>query len=207
MALVIATCCLVLLGCGKTNPGAKVTNAESSVKGNAADLSDFSIALPDGWRVFDLTSKDFETALNQLLKDDPSMSQMAEAVRSLAAQGQIKLIAFDIAKAEKDFADNINVLILPAPANSTLDLLIEGSKTQLEQYIKPEGLKMGRTTIGGQEFGTAEYIMKQARRLAVWSFFALKGSKTYTFTFTCVDEHSTQFLASVREAMSTVVLR
>ena len=66
---------------------------------------------------------------------------------------------------------------------------------------------MGRTTIGGQEFGTAEYVMKQARRLAVWSFFTLKGNKTYTFTFTCVESHSTKFLASVREAMSTVVLR
>lgn len=201
---------VVLAGCqgADQSPNAKVTAAEGATKGNVTSLADFEVALPQGWTVFDLAAKDFEKIVAEWAKKDPKNAQLADPLRAVASQGQIKLMAFDFAPADKTFTDNLNVIVVPAPPGGTLEQLSEASAGQLKQ-IAVGAVKMGKSSFNGQEYGTAEYGMGSGTqpKLAVKCYFTVKNNKAFTFTFTCIASRAPAFQAQAETAMASVSLK
>lgn len=199
---------VVLAGCQSLSPNAKVAAAEGATKGSSTKLADFEVGLPQGWTVFDLAAKDFDKIVDEWAKKDPKNAQLADPLRAVASQGQIKLMAFDFTPADKTFTDNLNVIVTPAPPGGTLGQYTEASAGQLKQ-IAVGPVKMGKGSYNGQEYGVADYGMGSGAqpKLAVKCFFTVNNNKAYTFTFTCLASRAGAFQAQSETAMASVSLK
>ena len=113
----LAVSCIVFSGCKSDT--VKISNAEQAQKGTRVSTRDFTMDLPNGWKVFDLTQKDFKKAMEAAKAGDPKNERLYNTVTSLASSNMIKMCAFDMSTISSGFADNINVVALPGTPTIT----------------------------------------------------------------------------------------
>lgn len=190
-AFLIIALLSALIGCTTSNQS--VTDASGPAaqtsKATRLDLPTFSIEIPPGWTVLDLTKKDFEAMMTQHLKANPQLAAMMPAIKQMAAAGQLKMFAFDFGGTQGGFTDNLNVLELPVPPGTTIEKLMEASEQQLST-VQASKFKRESQEFGGQTFGVLRFDMPQkgpsgeTMDLVVVQYFTVKGSGQTVVTFT-----------------------
>src|SRR5438477_9108934 len=69
----------ILVGCRHSSD--KMKTAEASVSGNTVSLAEASLDIPTGWKVFDMTKRDFAKAMEAWVAANPEAKRTAEAVK------------------------------------------------------------------------------------------------------------------------------
>lgn len=193
-------------GCGQVSQGVdgKISNAEAGVSGDSVSLKDFDLTLPKDWKVFDLSAKDLENIVKETESKSPDQKGLTAQVMAAAKNGMIKLFAFDFNNSDKDFVNNMNAIVIVAPAGATMEQVEKGSKDEIEKYT---GTPAAEGKFG--DYSTLEYSMigPDKSKLVVKAYMAMKADKVYTFTFTCRPKYRAKFFATADKVVKSVSLK
>lgn len=126
---------LILGGCKKSDPDDPVTSPTAATASKTPGMQEFklehlSISVPEDWTTLNLTTGEFDKALNAGTSD-PEREKVAKQVRTLAANKAYKLFAADRKHVSNGFADNVNVLELNAPAGMTFPHIVQVNRAEV----------------------------------------------------------------------------
>ncbi len=207
----------MLMGCGaststpapKTDtptPTAAPPAAKPAAGFTEASSANFSMHIPESWKVIDFAAADMSTKLDEMAKNDPSMAGMLPQLKQMAAAGQFKLFAFDLKNTENNFTDNINVIVQDSP-NVKLADLVKANEDQLGQQtggksaVKSEMVKGNGVDLALIKWGDAN------NKLKFHTVLGVSSAHVFTFTFTCQVKHEAAFAKVVEQMIPTIQLK
>jgi hypothetical protein len=158
----------------------------------------FALALPQGWRRFDMNPSTFDQSMREALKANPELEPMLGNLRQQIASG-LKFFGFDESGPKTDFVTNVNVLRSPLPPGTTREALVALSVQQLEGLAtvqKP--VVRDRMTAAAGECDRLRYKLNirtpkgENRAIAFTMFVFSTNSDTYTVTLTTTADREAQ---------------
>jgi hypothetical protein len=160
----------------------------------------FALALPPGWRRFDMDPKTFEASFNGVLAQNPQFGAMAGNLRQQMASG-VKFFGLDEATLGTGFATNVNVVRVPLPPAGGLDAAVADSVKQLESLpnvVKPVARE--RLPAGGRERLRFRMTMNAAAgrsaTVVVTQYLAVRDKDGYALTLTTLAEQEAKYAAT-----------
>ena len=176
-------------GCGGSEPPVTAVTLPSGWQ--TVKQGEFVFALPPAWEVVSAEEGGFESALDDLVRENPRLQGAAEQGRQAMAGGQIELMAFDLApeNASAEFTTNLSM------GQQALDRLasLEEVATANERQLQASGFtEVRRTTatIGGQQMARLSSTLQlQAADqlpldLALEQYIVVRKQQQYIVTFT-----------------------
>lgn len=207
----IAISIIVATGCGQSSaPGTKTTSAESkttaSKDGKQVALKAFSITLPKHWEVVDLTNKELMASTESAWMKDPKMAALVPQVKSAAANGSIKVMAFDMSSASGGFVSNFNAVVLDQVA-IPLEQLAEANKDQLKTLASGD---IEERKVKGKNCDLVLFKWKMKNTsgdIGLYTAVAIKGTRNYTFTFTSLAKNMEGLATTVDSAIASLEIK
>lgn len=140
----------------------------------------FSIAIPKGWTVLNVTRKDIDDIFDKLRKTAPELAnQLPDNVADLTAQN-IVLLAFSD-EATNNFTANVNVLVVPGVTGPpTIEDIAPSVRS-----IATDTAEFSETTVAGEDAVKAEYNLSSGAieaHLIQYVVTGPRGGLAFTFT-------------------------
>jgi len=177
--------------------------AAGFVENNAAN---FSMHLPESWKIIDFGSSNMAAKLDEMAKNDPSLVNMLPQLKQMAAAGNFKLFAFDIKNTENNFTDNINVIVQDTP-NVKLADLVKANEDQLVQLTGGKPAKGEIVKGNGTDLGLIKWGNSTGPNLKYHTVLGVSKDHVFTFTFTCQAKHEAAFAKTVEQIIPTIKLK
>ena len=206
---------LIVAGCGSTAPSATADkdSAKSSVAESLRNNPDyhelsssdgtFTLVAPKDWFNADMKDARFAEAMKKLGNPDAQKS-----IEQITSNPVIRLVAMDVKgiEAKKLFVDNLNVVVMPAPAGSassdmsaaavaTAKQLFGTSPYKTDVFDTPNGrvgMYSGATSMGSPQ--THDLI----------GGLLVHGDNTYTVTLSCEAGKGAGFDKVFRDVMQSL---
>lgn len=198
-----------LVGCGSSSG----SNAPMPIQGTATDagevfnLADFSITLPPELVAIDVPGEAFVEGAEQMAQhlDSAQGKLMSAQMEQVRASGLMKLMAADIANADPEFADNLNVIVQPLPMKMSQNSVLQVNLKQMRD-MNIEIVFQDSIAVNGQSFDRLHCRASFLPHEFV-CYLATVNDKSYTFTFSARAERSNAFFPLGEKVMQTVQLK
>jgi len=203
--LATALLAVALVGCGKKEEAAPSTERSTSGKSatntpapapsagpkdgwKEVKSAGFSLHVPNDWTPVDLTSANLDAIIDEASKQNEGAKMAAAQFKQIAAAGMVKLMIYGKVDPAGPFAENMNVVVMPANAVPTADQMVEAYKAQIKPLSAP-----GTDQTGGPHSMPAGDGVKMHSELAMASgnaksvaslaYMLPKDGKMFTITF------------------------
>ncbi len=169
----------------------------------------FSLHVPSDWTPLDLTASNLEAIIDEAAKANEGVKMQAAQFKQIAASGMVKLMVYGTVDPAGPFAENLNVVVMPAPQVPTSDQMVEEYKKQITPMAVP-----GSSQTGGPHKIPAGEAVKMRSELAMASgkatsvaslaYMVPTGGKMYTVTFSCLPGRAAEMEKLADEVMQTL---
>lgn len=209
--LVISLLGLSLVGCGKSDPNAVITDTsrkETATKDGWTEISTAGLALsfPKGWKAIDLTQGNMSKSQDAVFGNDPKFASMKAQVDAMSKQGLFKLFVFetDVPGAE-GAGTNCNVTVTPGAGAGTLEASAEAGKAEIAKMTTgaPEityvDLPAGRAAMIVSKIKAPNMNKTMSSRV-----YMLKHDNDLVgITFTCPEEEDSKIEGIAKDVMQS----
>lgn len=183
--------CLLAVSCGAAPPS--VSSVTLPAGWQAVDEAGISFALPPNWEVLAPEDGNFESGLDDLVRENPRLAATTEQTRKLIGGGQVKAVAFDLAPEEllANFTTNLTVGMQPMNQRASIEAVARANEAAL-QTNGFTGIRREVREIGGQQMArlvSSLQIVDAAGEplpLAFEQYIVVDEQSQYVVTFTTV---------------------
>ncbi len=187
--------CLLVVSCGAAPPS--VSSVTLPAGWQTVDESGISFALPPTWEVLAPEDGNFESGLDDLVRENPGLQATAEQTRKLVSGGQVKALAFDLAPEDllASFTTNLTVGVQPMNRSASIETVATANEAAL-QANGFTGIRREVRAIGGQQMARLVSSIQivdaagGALPLAFEQYIVVDEQSQYVLTFsTAADQH------------------
>jgi hypothetical protein len=147
----------------------------------------FSISFPATWKSIDYRQAATTDLLNRLVRENPTMATLLEALRS--PNSGVKLFAFD-PKITSGFATNVNLVVDKVPAGTTpaaYAAAASGQLTGVPNVIRPIRRQTVKLPVGSSvrlQYGIRFTLAGKRIVTSTTQYVIVRGTTAYIVTFT-----------------------
>ena len=213
----IASCCRVVLlvsllvllaACGS---GPAVTSVALPPGWQTVKQAGFSFALPPAWEVLSAEDGNFESALDDAVRENPRLERVAGQARTALVNRQIKLLAFDLAPEDElpNYTTMLSIGQQPLEQPVSLAEVTEANERQL-QASGFSDVNRAIARIAGEDVARLSSTLQindasgAPLALAVEQFIVLKAQQQYILTFTTVADQRARMQPVFEQIMATL---
>ncbi|MBX3119658.1 MAG: hypothetical protein KF784_11375 [Fimbriimonadaceae bacterium] len=210
---------MVIGGCGQKEEKATLSASAGSADFPAAEWQDvshstFSMKLPTGWKILDLTSEEFDSMVKSMVDSNPNFKSVEPTIRQLKTQGQMKMMAFDVSTAHTGFTDNVNVIISPSPTPIKFDEIAKRNRDTMAAMLGTDAaLDYSEVNLPAGKFARIKYSMPMNTpsggqfMVQGMAFVTAKDNNEVVFTFSATDTSANAMEKAADKAMTSVKLK
>ena len=156
----------------------------------------FSVAVPSDWKAVTPGEALSEEELESFRSDNPEIASYIDAISG--PDSPIKFLAFD-PDSKKDFATNLNVVVLPLAAGVTFEQWAEAAVAEIEKLPSRAGpLEKDRVDLSAGKSLRLSYPQKfnvrsKDKTISTLQYGVVGEGRAYVLTFTTLPEQTESY--------------
>ncbi len=193
LRMLLALGLLLPVACGTTPP--PVSSVALPAGWQTVTQAGLAFALPPGWEVLAADDGNFRGALDDLIRQNPRLQNVADQARKAVSGGSVKILAFDLAPDDTlpNFTTNLSIGLqqmgqrasLQEVAQANAQQLKANGFTDLQQTLKHIGREDAARLSSSLQINDAS---GEPLPLAFEQYIVVKDQKQYVLTFTTIVE-------------------